>query len=86
MMNFRRPSGPRPPRKTAAPELPKICAFCVGNHKTIDERDTATLGRFLSSHGKIMPRRRSGVCAFHQRKLAKAIKRARVMSLLPYVM
>jgi len=71
-------------RKNKADLEPKVCAFCVGNTKNIDERDIQTLGKFLSSHGKIMPRRRSGVCAFHQRKLATAIKRARVLSLLPF--
>jgi small subunit ribosomal protein S18 len=63
----------------------KACAFCVNNVNAIDYKDTATLRRYLSSYAKIVPRRRSGVCAFHQRKLARAVKRARLLALLPYV-
>jgi small subunit ribosomal protein S18 len=55
------------------------------NVKTIDYKDTDTLRRYLSSFGKIVPRKRSGVCQWHQRKLANAIKRARFMGLLPYL-
>lgn len=61
-----------------------LCPFCVNNTFFIDEHDALGLRRFLSSHGKIMPRRRSGVCAFHQRKLARAIKRARIMGVVPF--
>ncbi|MBI4280648.1 30S ribosomal protein S18 [Candidatus Uhrbacteria bacterium] len=61
------------------------CYFCRINTSSIDYKDTALLRRYLSSYGKIVPRRRSGVCAWHQRKLAKAIKRARIMVLLPFV-
>lgn len=63
---------------------PKSCYFSVNNINVIDYKDTATLRRYLSSFGKIVPRKRSGVCAWHQRKLALAIKRARFMGLLPY--
>jgi small subunit ribosomal protein S18 len=62
-----------------------ICPFCANNQNIIDYKDATTLRRFISSYGKIMPRRRSGVCAWHQRKLATAIKRARVTGLLPFV-
>lgn len=61
------------------------CYFCKANVKTIDYKDTDTLRRYLSSFGKIVPRKRSGVCQWHQRKLANAIKRARFMGLLPYL-
>jgi len=57
----------------------------VNNVKHIDYKDTDTLRRYLSSFGKIVPRKRSGVCAWHQRKLAQAIKRARFMGFLPFV-
>jgi len=63
----------------------KHCWFCANNVNEIDYKDTATLRRFISSYAKIVPRRKSGVCAKHQRKLAQAIKRARVMALLPFV-
>ena len=53
--------------------------------KEIDFRDAATLKRFVSSQAKIIDPMHTGVCAKHQRKLARAIKRARFMGLLPYV-
>jgi len=56
----------------------------MNNIKDIDYEDAAPLKKFLSSYGKIVPRRRSGVCAWHQRKLARAIKRARIVGLLPF--
>jgi len=63
----------------------KDCHFCLNAYTDIDYKDAQLLRRFISSYGKIAPRRRSGVCAKHQRKLAMAIKRARVMSLLPFI-
>ncbi len=63
----------------------KSCYFCVNGFKDVDYKDAVLLRRFTSSYAKIMPRRRSGICAFHQRKLANAIKRARVMALLPFI-
>jgi small subunit ribosomal protein S18 len=51
----------------------------------IDFKDDRTLGRFITDHGKILPSRLSGVCARHQRQLARAIKRARYLALLPYI-
>jgi small subunit ribosomal protein S18 len=64
---------------------PKTCFFCKENVSEINYKDTKTLQRYLSSFGKIVPRKRSGVCAWHQRKLANAIKRARFMGFLPFV-
>ncbi len=61
------------------------CNFCRTNIDAINYKDTKTLQRYLSSFGKIVPRKRSGVCAWHQRKLATAIKRARLMAMLPFV-
>jgi len=61
------------------------CGFCVNGTKAIDYKDPNFLRRYTSSYSKVVPRRRSGVCALHQRKLANAIKRARYMALLPYV-
>jgi small subunit ribosomal protein S18 len=51
----------------------------------IDYKDTETLKKFLNPHGKIMPRRRTGLSSANQRALAQAIKRARFMALLPYI-
>jgi len=66
-------------------KVPKNCFFSVNGLDHIDYKDTDTLRRYISSFGKIVPRKRSGVCAWHQRKLATAIKRARHMGLLPYM-
>ncbi len=63
----------------------KFCAFCAEKATGIDYKDTAKLRKFLSERGKIAPRRASGVCAKHQRELASAIKKARMMALLPYI-
>ncbi len=62
----------------------KYCHFCVNQVSIIDYKDWQQLKRFTSSYGKIVPKRRSGVCSKHQRRLATAIKRARFMALLPY--
>ncbi len=64
----------------------KQCHFCTSNHKVIDYKDAETLRNFVSAQMKIMPRRRSNLCAKHQRELAEAIKRARFLSLLPYTL
>ncbi len=63
----------------------RTCYFCQMNNNEINYKDTNTLRRYLSSFGKIVPRKRSGVCGWHQRKLALAIKQARFMALLPYL-
>ncbi len=63
----------------------KFCYFCVNSIKEIDYKDIQTLRRFISSFNKIVPKRRSGVCSKHQRKLANEIKKARIMALLPFV-
>ena len=77
----RHPSGGRGMRRPRR----KVCNFCVDKMDYIDYKDVARLRRYLTERGKIMPRRMSGTCAKHQRPLAMAIKRARVMALLPYV-
>jgi len=64
----------------------KVCQFCADKCEHIDYKDTAKLRRFLSERGKILPRRTTGTCAAHQRELTEAIKRARQVALLPYVM
>lgn len=60
------------------------CYFCVEGIDQIDYKDADTLRRFLSDRGKIKPRRQTGTCAKHQRRLARAIKRARHLALLPF--
>ena len=52
----------------------KVCLFCADKSKVIDYKDVATLKRFVTEKGKILPRRQTGVCAMHQRELAVAIK------------
>ena len=63
----------------------KVCAFCAEKVEEIDYKDVAKLRKFITEKGKILPRRQTGVCSHHQRKLATAIKRARNLALLPYV-
>ena len=63
----------------------KVCHFCVNNLEGPDFKDTNLLRRFVSAGMKIMPQRRSGLCAKHQRKVARAIKHARTMALMPYM-
>ncbi len=61
----------------------KVCAFCT-EKIAIDYKDIDRLRHFISDRGKILPRRTTGTCARHQRKLSKAIKMARIMALLPF--
>jgi len=62
----------------------KVCKFCVDKITYIDYKDTRLLHGFIPERGKILPRRISGTCAKHQRKLCVAIKRARNIALLPF--
>ncbi|MCD6358745.1 MAG: 30S ribosomal protein S18 [Dehalococcoidia bacterium] len=62
----------------------KVCVFCVDGAQDIDYKNVAKMSRYLSDRGKILSRRRTGVCAKHQRSLATALKRARHLALLPY--
>jgi len=63
----------------------KTCPFCMEGIREIDYKDVGRLKKYLNDRGKIIPRRVTGVCAFHQRSLSRAIKRAREMALLPYL-
>jgi len=74
MARFR---GPRTTRK-------KFCKLCFEKITHIDYKDERKLQRFLTDHGKIVPRRVSGACSRHQAQVTRAIKRARVLALLPY--
>ncbi|MGZ3673147.1 MAG: 30S ribosomal protein S18 [Ktedonobacterales bacterium] len=62
----------------------KVCIFCVEHVREIDYKDAPRLRRFLSDRGKIEPRRKTGTCAKHQRRLSTALKNARYMAMLPY--
>ena len=62
----------------------KVCSFCVEKVDTIDYKDALKLRRFTSDRAKILPRRVTGTCAYHQRQLTTAIKRARHLAILPY--
>jgi small subunit ribosomal protein S18 len=62
----------------------KVCAFCVDKVDRVDYKDALKLRRYITERGKIEPRRKTGTCARHQRRLTIAIKRARHLALLPY--
>jgi len=71
---------------SVAPNQPeKYCFFCVNQMKNVNFKDTQILRRFSSHYAKILPKKRTGLCAKHQRKVALAIKHARIMALMPFV-
>ncbi len=88
------PAGGRPPfrsggfqRRRGRPRYyarRKICSFCVDKITHIDYKDVARLRRFISDRYKLEARRKTGVCAKHQRALSRAVKRARAIALIPY--
>ena len=67
------------------PRKKKVCYFCTNKIDVIDYKDVKTLQRYVSERGKILPRRVTGACAKHQRKVALQVKRARAVALMPYV-
>ncbi len=93
-----RPDGPRGPRGAGRPGGPggpreggrkffrrkKVCKFCVEKIDSINYKDVRLLSQFVAEAGKIVPRRLTGVCTPHQRRLADAIKQARNIALLPF--
>lgn len=62
----------------------KVCRFCVDKNLSIDFHEPQLLRYFVTERGKLIPRRISGNCAKHQRQLARAIKRARILGLMPF--
>jgi small subunit ribosomal protein S18 len=91
------PGGPRPPRPAGGPGGPgggpggrkffrrkKVCKFCTEKIDAISYRDVRLLQGFVAERGKIVPRRLSGVCTRHQRKLSQAIKQSRNIALLAF--
>ncbi|HEY0590894.1 MAG TPA: 30S ribosomal protein S18 [Thermoanaerobaculia bacterium] len=81
----RRAGGPGGGKKKFFYRRKRVCKFCVEKIEYIDYKDIKMLQQFIPERGKILPRRISGTCALHQRKLQNAIKRARIMALLPFV-
>ncbi len=73
---MRRDRGRRPKRR--------VCSFCVDKIDEVDYKEASRLRRFTSERGKILPRRITGNCARHQRQLTVAVKRARILALLPF--
>lgn len=91
----RGPGGPRGPRPQGGPgggpggprkffRRKKQCKFCVEKIDNIDYKDFRLLGQFVAERGKIVPRRLTGVCTPHQRRVSAAIKQARNIALLPF--
>lgn len=76
---------PRENRRGGRKGRKKVCAFCVDKIHDIDYKDVPRLRRYLSDRGKIVPRRVTGTCARHQRQLTVAVKRARIIALIPFV-
>ena len=89
-----RPERPDRPERSGGPRFGgrgrdfrsrrKVCAFCVDHVREIDYKDVGRLRRYISERAKIEPRRKTGTCAKHQRRLTVALKNARHMALLPY--
>ena len=79
--NTREFKGNRPMRR---PNRKKVCAFCADKAEFIDYKDVAKLRKYTTERGKIVPRRVNGNCAKHQRQLTTAVKRARIIALLPF--
>lgn len=67
------------------PAKKKVCIFCQNKNEKIDYKDINKIKKYITEKGKILPRRQTGVCSSHQRKLAEAIKRARIVALLPFL-
>lgn len=88
------PGGPRGPRGAGGPgggpggrkffRRKKVCKFCTEKIDAISYRDDRLLRQFIAERGKIVPRRLTGVCTTHQRRLTRAIKQARNIALLPF--
>ena len=76
--------GDAPRRRTNVRRRQKVCVFCGENDQQIDYKDAATLKKYVSERGKILPRRITGTCAKHQRAITLAVKRARHIALMPY--
>ena len=65
------------------PRKKKICQMCAG--KSVDYKDVPIITKYINEKGKILPRRMTGACTLHQRHIAREVKRARFMGLIPFV-
>lgn len=72
-------------QKTTAAPKERFCYLCANALEELDYKDARLMQRFVSSYGKILPRRRTGTCLKHQRIVGQAIKRARIMALVPFL-
>ena len=63
----------------------KVCQFCADKTETIDYKDVEKRRKYVTERGKILPKRITGTCSIHQRAVTTAVKRARIVALLPYV-
>ena len=79
-----RPGGPGGPGGRKFFRRKKVCKFCVEKIDSIHYRDVRLLQQFVAERGKIVPRRLTGVCTTHERRLTRAIKQARNIALLPF--
>jgi small subunit ribosomal protein S18 len=77
--------GAAPMRRRPMHRRRKVCVFCSDENQKIDYKDANLLRKYISERGKILPRRITGNCAKHQRELTVAVKRARQVALIPYV-
>ena len=84
-MPFNKEGGATPMRRRPMHRRRKVCVFCSDKNQVIDYKDANLLRKYISERGKILPRRITGSCAKHQRELTVAIKRARHVALIPYV-
>ena len=64
--------------------IKKVCHFCADKTEAIDYKDVEKLKKYVTERGKILPKMITGTCAVHQREVTRAIKRARIVALLPY--
>ena len=80
----RGPGGPGGPGGRKFFRRKKVCKFCTEKIDAISYRDVRLLQGFVAERGKIVPRRLTGVCTTHQRRLTRAIKQARNIALLPF--
>ena len=84
-MAFSKERSDSPMRRRGGRRRKKVCVYCADKNAVIDYKDVNKLKRYVSERGKILPRRITGNCAKHQRKLTTAIKRARHIALMPYI-
>ena len=71
-------------RRTRRPAKKRVCEFCQGHIERVDYKDAERLKKYIAENGNILPRRATGLCAEHQRDVTTAVKRARIMALLPF--